>query len=158
MTEGIILGPATNHSNVLSWDDNSALFISYDILDITMDDDKDRLESIDLKPSRVSEQTLINLGAILHHSLMQATLLHEVELTRGVIVEFCSMWSSYADKTERMPEDVYVDLNEASLFKRDKIAAGEDISGGLWLENAEDFIEYLTSVAEDMEIKLPIFD
>jgi hypothetical protein len=116
-----------------------------------MDDKEDRLESVDLKPSENTEVMLLQVGAALHSGLIRAERLDEVEILMDVIIEYSSMVSIYGDKTDRIPESLAVDLNEAALLKRDELI--EDVEKE-WKIFASQFNDALHDIAEDMKIDL----
>lgn len=84
-----------------------------------MDYPQDRLENVTLHQSDKSEKTLIELGRILFLSVRDASTLSEVELLIDIVGEYSTMVSFYGEKTERIPESLGVNLNEAALLKRD---------------------------------------
>ena len=107
-----------------------------------MDYEEDRLESINLYPSIISERLLINLGRSLYQALDDATRLDEVELLMEAIGEFSTMASFYGTKTDRIPESLGVDLNEAAIFKRDYLKRNEPV-GDTYYQFSEQFMPLL---------------
>jgi hypothetical protein len=116
---------------------------------------EDRLESIDLEPSRHSERTLIQLGALLYNSLIAAERLSEVELLMDAIGEYATMASFYGDKTGRTPESLGVDLNEAALFKHDSLKRDESNE---WQTYANQFKNTLKELASELGVDLPLLN
>lgn len=112
--------------------------------------EEDRLESVDLRPSRYSEVMLIQLGAVLYSSLVATERSDEVELLLDAVGEYTTMASFYGNKTERIPESLGVDLNEAALFKRD--------GSKEWRAYADQFKNNLDRLANKLDVKLPSLD
>lgn len=118
-----------------------------------MDDyEQDRLESIDLHPSILTEKMLVQLGSILYDALTKAERVDEVEILMDVIGEYTIMASFYGDKSGRTPESLGTDLNEAALFKKDELAKGIKNE---WHIYAEQFKKQLSETAKNLGQTLP---
>lgn len=102
------------------------------------DNNEDRLESIEINPSKLSEETILKLGELLHDSLVKAERLDEVELLLDIIVEYSVMTSFYGEKTDRIPESIAVDLNEAALLKRDGLSSNRDTEWQIYAQQFKD--------------------
>lgn len=123
-----------------------------------MDDYKpDRLESVDLKQSNISEKMLVDLGTILYNSYVRATRVDELELMDEAIGEYVLMTSYYSQATDRIPESLGVDLNVSMYFRLPALKNGEATQDD-WRVYAEQFRELLLNTAEDLECELPKLD
>lgn len=114
------------------------------------DTEEDRLESVALRPSIISERLLLDLGYSLYYALNDATRLDEVELLMDAIGEFTIMASFYGGKTDRIPESLGVDLNEAAIYKQISLKEKKSIND-MYYKFSEQFITTLEDTKEWIE-------
>lgn len=114
---------------------------------------EDRLESIDIQASRITEITLVHLGWVLYKGLLKASRVDEVELLIDSIGEYSTMVSYYGQNTNRFPESMGVDLNEAALLKRSSLIDG---SNNDWQKFSEQFHSSLKDISADLDIQQPL--
>lgn len=120
-------------------------------MDIPTDPDTDdRLYSVDLHPSAISERLLITLGHALYKALDEATRLDEVELLLDAIGEFSIMASAYGDKTNRVAESLGVDLNEAAIYKQLSLKDAKPLHD-MYYKFSQQFIAELTETKNWLE-------
>ncbi len=115
-----------------------------------MDNDEDKLESVNLQASPVVERVLVKVGRELHRALIDAERYDEVAALGELIGEYTLVASYYGDKTGRLPEDLGIDLNEAAMFKEDDLKENGTITKSTWKQFADGAIRHINAAATDL--------
>lgn len=111
------------------------------------------IETMNFQQSAVLEQLILDLGKILHRSLVDANRYEEVAALSELIGEFTLLASSYGEKTTRIREDLGVSLNEAALLKLSAIKRRAATSDLEWKYYADDTKKVLDELEKSRQYK-----
>lgn len=109
-------------------------------------------ESFESQPSKVTELTILTLGANFYNWLTNAERLDELELMISVVSAYGVMVSDYAEKSGRIEESLAVDLTEAVLMKIESL--NSDDKNQEWSHYAQQFRDSLQYVSDEYDLNL----